>query len=198
MAKSKTLILIFCALFSMASYATTVANINLPSYFWQIKPRVTIVLTQPSIPKLYSFGPGVHPSRDYDFSDYVKKLDISWYYALPSDFSDRLKEKNINADYSNHRKTKNRDMTLSIQLVALGAIKDNYDTSFDSYKAHVVLRGELIDSHHKVVWRYTASITKPVYDKWDQSSYYSIFNSELNLAVKAAKEMLLDSFFSGA
>jgi hypothetical protein len=197
MAKSKTLILIFCALFSMASYATTVENINLPSYFWQIKPHVTIVITQPSVPKLYSFGPGTHPSRDYDFSDYVKKLDMSWYYALPSNFSKRLKEKNINANYSYNRKAKNRDMTLLIQLMALGAIKDNYDSFFDSYKAHVVLRGELIDSHHQVVWRHTASITKPVYEKWDQSSYYSTFNSELNLAVNTAKEMLLDSFFSG-
>ena len=145
-----------------------------------------------------------------DLDKAIKRTDLKWYQQLPERFVARLKQKGINAsyypeaispdikDYAPYITSTSSDKLLLIKLEAVGATRSYYGfVPLTDPRGYCVIKGELINSKNKVLWRYKAEVTQPAVKPWDVAPDYLQVINALNLAVDNARQDIVNSFFSG-
>lgn len=195
-------------------------NPKLTNEFWQKSQEHKIVVAKVKAPKPTLTQSGSIGLLDYainatvtnSFGDYLKTVKLDWYHdELAHKFTDNLKQHNIAATAHNVAVSLNKkereaflmqmegNKLLVVELEGIGAVRSYYSfVPLGAPKAYCTLSGELIDqANKKVLWRHSVRIEKPVIGEWDQPPSYPNFTKALMSAAHAAKEELMDSFFSG-
>ncbi|MBA3660635.1 MAG: hypothetical protein H0W64_02810 [Gammaproteobacteria bacterium] len=193
-------------------------NVQLTNEFWKKKDRKVIVaITKAPIPQVYQVGNqglldyAINRTMNRKLNKYLERNDLTWYYALPENFTAKLKARNILSKphtdqnleleakkYNDFVTSLNGDQLLIIKLTALGVQRNYYSIIPTSApKSYCVMTGELINGKDKtVMWRQQTAITMPINGTWDQPPNYPNVAESLKLAIHTARQELLDSFFS--
>lgn len=194
-------------------------NISLDESFWQEKNhQVAVTAVKSAKPGLTLTGQqgllalAINHAVANNLENHISKTDLSWYYALPDDFSKNLNARKISAVATGTHSDNDDDQYLTnlaaqhhasellvMHLNAIGIIRNYYSViPTGAPKAYVILNGELIDQKTKQVkWRHLAEIRVPIRGEWDQPSNYPNVTAAIKEAIVLSKQEILDSFFSG-
>lgn len=218
MVKILTTLIMTLLLLVEAGCAIHKSSQQVPAAFWQVNQQRVIVAEQfaakPQIYKTIHEGLPEYRIRNpiaTEFDHYVEQIDLAWYHAIPEQFVEQLTLHNLRAtalqapikathsEYKTIYKQTGAATLLVIHLDAIGAKREYFGFMPQGVPmAYCALSGELIDLQHDntILWHYTAKVTEPVLEPWDQAPRYSNFTSALKLAVNTAMQELEDNFFS--
>lgn len=203
--------------FTFLAGCATQPNIQLTDNFWKNpNQKIAVITTTPPKPQIYQMGNqglldyAIVSAMNSNLDNYLSRTDLTWYHQLPLNFVTQLKQRNIYAkaylepisadqtNYANFASQIDSDKLLIIKLEALGAARDYYAfIPTSAPQAYCVMSGELINTQsNQVLWRYKTTITQPVQGAWDEAPNYPNLSNALTLAINAAQQELLDSFFS--
>jgi ABC-type uncharacterized transport system auxiliary subunit len=216
MTMQRLLLTIIAALF--LSSCATQKNVPLQESFWQEKQhKVAVVSIKPAVPGVTMVGSqglldlAINSAMASKLDAQLSKMDLEWYYKIPSDMTEKLKQRkvianmagtNISDDDRNIASIagqNNVNDILVIKLQAVGVIR-RY-TCFipaGAPQAYCVLEGKLLNPVTKEVkWRHLAEVKLPVQGNWDQPPTFPNVNNAVKVAIDSSRQEVLDSFFSG-
>lgn len=196
----------------------TEKNIPLDNSFWHQKQnKVTVAIVKPTKPGLSKVGAqgladyAINSAMTDEVNTYLGKTDLTWYYSLPEEFSDKLNKQHITAqttemllkpdeqEYKNIAEKTHSNNILIVQLLSVGAIRSYYSfIPLEPPKAHCVLKGKLFDvNSKKILWQHTVNVTLPVQGEWDKPPVYPNLTNSIKIAIQKSHQEIIDSFFAG-
>lgn len=194
-------------------------NVVLDEAYWQKSPH-HVAVTAVKAPEPGITFVGSRGLLDVAISNAVTRqlsthiantTDVSWYYSLPDEFTEKLKQRHIIAksvDQSNNEKINipnivtqhHVDEVLVLRLQAVGVVRPyNGFIPTGAPEAYCKVTGELVNTTSKaVLWRHKAVTKLPIQGEWDQPPTYPNVTAAIKKAIATSRQAIINSLFLGS